>query len=108
MSESPNATQRLIECLTVARRDGATRLQVLAGQPPRMRLGEELSGPIQDEAFHFRDTQQIVEELLEANEAAELDRDGSVEVAAPPEWGITGTVTVFFGNGCHNLVVHLA
>lgn len=108
MTEATHVLARVLQCIGIAQSSGASKLQIFAGQPPRMRVAGQLSEPLQPESFHFNDTQSMVELLLTPDELQTLDKDGSVDITPPFDWHPASSVTVFFGNGCHNLIVHLA
>ena len=93
----------LTKYLSGAAEAGARTLLLVANQPPGVRVGEEIRTPFGVTPLPFRTTEAFAQALL--NEAAlqELDRNGSVEVPFDMA-GLGGTVTVFYGGGCHNLV----
>jgi len=96
----------LEKLLATAASAGASKLLLMAGQPPLMRVGPQLSPPLSPEPLHWNDTEKLAEELLPEAVATRLKEHGSAEVPFQRA-GVAGEVTIFFGNGCHNLVFHL-
>jgi len=85
---------------------GARTLLLVANQPPAVRIGSEVRTPFGSTPLRFRDTEAIALAILDERARLELDTNGSVETPFGIA-GIRGTVTVFYGGGCHNLVFHL-
>lgn len=96
----------LDEMLRRAAEAGAGTLLLLVGGPPMMRVGRELQPPMEDTSITFNDTEQLVRELLTADDVKTLDDSGSIEVPFAIA-GVTGRVSIFYGGGSHNLVFYL-
>lgn len=93
-----------LECAADA---SATTLTLLAGHPPQMRVEGRLE-PLRETApLHHDDTEHLAREFLHGPESAKFEETGQVEVPFRAA-GREGLLTVFYGNGCHNLVFHLA
>lgn len=95
----------LEQLLKTALSAGASKLLLMAGQPPLMRVGSQLSPPLTPDALRWEETEQLAEKLL-AERKSKLDANGSAEVTFDVA-GVHGDVTIFYGNGCHNLVFHI-
>jgi Tfp pilus assembly pilus retraction ATPase PilT len=93
-------------CLESAVAAGARSILLISGQPLAMRIGETVETPHGSSSLTFHDTQAVVEQILPPTHQEALDRDGAVEF--PFRIGPhRGTATVFFGQGAHNIVLHL-
>ena len=97
--------QDLEKLLQTAMAAGASKLLLMAGQPPLMRVRSELSPPLAPDPLHWEETEKLAEQFL-AERMTRLDENGSAEVTFQVG-GVSGDVTIFYGNGCHNLVFHL-
>ncbi len=92
---------------------GATRLLILAGKPIVCRIDGKLSEPMFPGRLHFSQTEALTKAILTDEQMAHLDVDGSVDFTyqPPPDENSTPyspvLITVFFGDGAHNLVIHL-
>jgi Tfp pilus assembly pilus retraction ATPase PilT len=85
---------------------GAQTLLLMAGQPPVMRVQGALSPPLQPEPLDWQVTQGLAEQLLPAEYRSGFEKTGSAELPFHVA-GVAGNLTIFYGNGCHNLVFHL-
>lgn len=91
---------------------GATRLLILAGKPVVCRIDGKLSEPMFPGRLHFRQTEALTKAVLNEQQMSLLDADGSVEFTYQPLEENSNRhspvlITVFFGDGAHNLVIHL-
>src|SRR5215207_294601 len=92
--------------LRKAQHAGAQTLLLMAGQPPVIRINGKLAPPLTPEPLDWSITQQLAEQLLTDEYRGTLDKSGSAELPFHLA-GIAGNLTIFFGNGCHNLVFHI-
>ncbi len=93
-------------CLEAAQAAGARSLLMIVGQPIAMRLGETVETPFGPARLTYQQTQSIVEQILPQDQVALLESQGAVEI--PFRRGIIqGSATIFFGQGSHNIVLHL-
>jgi len=96
----------LEEMIALAHERGANTLLFLVGNPPVIRVGRELQPPLHPRPLTFHDTQALIERLLTPREINFMNEHGNVETRFQVA-GVEGTLTVFFGQGAHNLVFHL-
>lgn len=85
---------------------GAQSLLLTAGNPPALRIGGVVQAMPGHERLRFQDTEAVARRLLTDDQATALELEGSVEV--PFRIGsVQGHAAVFYGMGCHNVVMHL-
>lgn len=92
--------------LKQAHQQGAQKLLVLANQPPVYRKDGKLSQPLLEAAVSWDETQSLATELLSEDQFQQFDQHGSAE-GFFAIGGISGQLTVFYGNASANLVFHL-
>jgi hypothetical protein len=92
--------------ITAAQSAGARTLLLVAGQPVAMRVGESVETPFGRTSLSFHQTQAWAEQLLSPAAAEELNQQGTVEVPFRTP-SASGHATIFFGQGSHNIVLHL-
>jgi Tfp pilus assembly pilus retraction ATPase PilT len=92
--------------LRQAHEAGAQTLLILAGQPPVMRIAGQLSPPLVPGPLDWNETRDLAEQLLPTEQRTDFEQTGSADI--PFRVGhVSGNLTVFYGNGCHNLIFHL-
>lgn len=110
---SPAPLADLDSLIRTARNAGATRLLILAGKPIVCRVDGKLSEPLFPGRLHFSQTEALVRAVLQEEQTASLDADGSIEFSYSPSSDEDSSshspvvITIFYGDGAHNLVVHL-
>jgi Tfp pilus assembly pilus retraction ATPase PilT len=92
--------------MSLAASQGAGSVLFLVGNPPVMRVGRALQPPLDTRPLTFHETLAMVRDVLSGRAANVIEEHGSVE-AHFSIGGVTGMVTVFYGQGSHNLVFHL-
>lgn len=85
---------------------GATRVLLLAGQKPVVRIGSELQPPMDNAVLTFQDTRAVAEQLLGPGQDAGLEHADSFDVPFEIA-GIRGRATIFYAQGSHSVVLHL-
>lgn len=72
-----------------------------------VRVAGKLAPPLRPEPLDWTVTQKLAEQFLAPEHRTSLDQHGSADL---PFYfaGVYGNLTIFYGNGCHNLVFHLA
>ncbi len=101
-----NPITDLNNLIETARAKGVSRVLILAGKPLLWRVGTELSPPVSPQPIHFRQTEALALAILSAEQTAELDKEGAVEIDyESPNQAVR--INIFFGDGSHNFVVFL-
>lgn len=85
---------------------GAAKLLLLSDQPPTCRVQGQLQPPMEPWPLSFHDTQHYAAQVLDPLAEKALDENGSVELDLDLA-GVPCRVVVFYGLGCHNIVLHL-
>ena len=92
--------------LRQAAQAGAQTLLLMAGQSPVVRIAGKLAPPLSTGPLDWTVTQKLAEQFLPEEFRSAFEKNGSAEL--PFHVGdIAGNVTIFYGNGCHNLIFHL-
>jgi len=92
--------------VALAQSRGASRLLILSGKPLVARKNGELTPPLLPSRVHFSQVERLVSALLTQQQHDALNRDGELELVHDFR-GRPCPVTVFYGDGAHNIIIHL-
>lgn len=94
------------QILALAASQGAGSVLFLVGRPPVFRVNGALQPPLPEPPLSFHDTAAMVDSLVDGTRLTMLHTDDSIEMPFQIG-GVEGTVTIFYGQGAHNLVFHI-
>ena len=94
------------QIVALAASQGAGSVLFLVGRPPVFRVNGALQPPLPEPPLTFQDTEAMVGSLVDGARLTMLHTNDSFEMPFRVG-GVEGTVTIFYGQGAHNLVFHI-